>query len=152
MWKTAFVEWLLRVVTWRPGSVASISQSDIQIFLHSDQCFIQVHIGVKKTFSSVVATLSKPVVQYSHRQCIVTSWTYYKWTYIVSLMNSCTCLCQKYHNDILNMLPSFDLITTAATLPEKNQNSSLRNLQNACAEENKSLKLWKVYDMCSCAI
>ena len=43
------------------------------------------------------------------------------------------------------MLPSFDLITTAATLPEKNQNSSLRNLQNTCAEENKSLKLWKVY-------
>ena len=43
------------------------------------------------------------------------------------------------------MLPSFDLITTAATSPEKNQNGSLRNLQNACAEENKSLKLWKVY-------
>ena len=43
------------------------------------------------------------------------------------------------------MLPSFDLIMIAATSPEKNQNSSLRNLQNACAEENKSLKLWKVY-------
>ena len=54
-------------------------------------------------------------------------------------------MCQKYHNDILNMLPSFDLITTAATLPEKNQNSSWRNLQNACAEENNSLKLLKVY-------
>ena len=56
---------------------------------------------------------------------IVPTWFLYhgpttKWTYIVSLMNSCTCMCQKYHNDILNMLPSFDLITTAATLPEKN--------------------------------
>ena len=27
-----------------------------------------------------------------------------------TLMDSCTCLCQKYHIDILNMLPSFDLI------------------------------------------
>ena len=68
---------------------------------------------------------------------LVTSWTYYKWTFIRTLMNSCTCLCQKYHNDILNMLPSFDLITTAASQPEKNRNSALRNLQNACAEETK---------------
>ena len=60
-------------------------------------------------------------------------------------MNSCSCLCQKYHNDILNMLPSFDLITTAAIQPDKNQNSSLRNLQNACAKENKSLKITEMY-------
>ena len=82
---------------------------------------------------------------YFHYKSLIKAWTYYKWTNIVSLMNSCTCLCQKYHNDILYMLPSFDLITTAASQPEKNQNSSLGNLQNACAEENKSLKLWKVY-------
>ena len=29
-------------------------------------------------------------------------------------------LCQKYHNDILNMFPSFDLITTAASQSEEN--------------------------------
>ena len=47
----------------------------------------------------------------------------------------CACLCQKYHNEILNMLPSFDLITTATSRLEKNQNSAMRNLQNMCAEE-----------------
>ena len=68
-------------------------------------------------------------------------------------MNSCTCLCQKYHNDILNMLPSFDLIMTAASQPEKNQNSALRNLQNACTEENKwhkivemHVQLWRIIE------
>ena len=30
-------------------------------------------------------------------------------------------------------------------LARKELNSSLRNLQNACAEENKSLKIWKVH-------
>ena len=40
--KTSFVEWLLRVVTQQPGGVASISQSDIQIFLHRGQ-WMQPH-------------------------------------------------------------------------------------------------------------
>ena len=30
-------------------------------------------------------------------------------------------------------------------LARKEPNSSLKNLQNACAEENKSLKIWKVH-------
>ena len=44
-------------------------------------------------------------------------WTYYKWTLIVTLMNSCTCLCQKYHNDILNMPPRFDVMIVTVTFP-----------------------------------
>ena len=45
------------------------------------------------------------------------AWTYYKWTVIVTLMNSCTCLCQKYHNDILNMPPRFDVMIVTVTFP-----------------------------------
>ena len=47
----------------------------------------------------------------------VLAWTYYKWTLIVTLMNSCTCLCQKYHNDILNMPPRFDVMIVTVTFP-----------------------------------
>ena len=68
-------------------------------------------------------------------------------------MNSYICLCQKYHNDILNMLPSFDLIMTANSQLENNQSSALRNLQNACAEENKwhkivemHVQLWRIIE------
>ena len=42
---------------------------------------------------------------------------YYKWTLIVTLMNSCTCLCQKYHNDILNMPARFDVMIVTVTFP-----------------------------------
>ena len=47
----------------------------------------------------------------------IKAWTYYKWTLIVTLMNSCTCLCQKYHNDILNMPPRFDVMIVTVTFP-----------------------------------
>ena len=43
--------------------------------------------------------------------------TYYKWTFIVTLMNSCTCLCQKYYNDILNMPRRFDVMIVTVTFP-----------------------------------
>ena len=38
-------------------------------------------------------------------------------TLIVTLMNSCTCLSQKYHNDILNMPPRFDVMIVTVTFP-----------------------------------
>ena len=44
------------------------------------------------------------------------------------LMNSCTCLCQKYHNDILNMPPRFDVMIVTVTFPGQKQGSALRNL------------------------
>ena len=67
-------------------------------------------------------------------------------------MNSRTCLCQKYHNNILHMLPSFDLIITAASQPGKNQNSALRILQNACAEENKWHEIVEMHVQLWCII
>ena len=39
--------------------------------------------------------------------CVV-PWTYYKWTFIDALMNSCTCHCQKCHKSISDMLSLFD--------------------------------------------
>ena len=36
------------------------------------------------------------------------TWTYYKWTFIDALMNSCTCHCQKCHKSISDMLSLFD--------------------------------------------
>ena len=61
-------------------------------------------------------------------QSTIIPWTYYKWTLIVTLMNSCTCLCQKYHNDILNMPPRFDVMIVTVTFPGEKQGSALRNL------------------------
>ena len=40
---------------------------------------------------------------YHHRP-----WTYYTWTFIHALMNSCTCHCQKCHKSISDMLSLFD--------------------------------------------
>ena len=39
---------------------------------------------------------------------LVIPWTYYKWTFIDALMNSCTCHCQKCHKSISDMLSLFD--------------------------------------------
>ena len=60
--------------------------------------------------TSVVSLAVQGIIRIANEEsnCIL-PWTYYKWTLIVTLMNSCTCLCQKYHNDILNMPPRFDV-------------------------------------------
>ena len=53
-------------------------------------------------------------------------WTYEEWTFILSLMNSCTCLCQERHNNILNMLPCFDPLWFTSSLPGEEQNITLK--------------------------
>ena len=65
---------------------------------------------------------------------------------MLSLINSFTCVCQKRHNNILNVLPCFDRMWSAA---KQGITLSLRHLQTTCAEDNKSLKSWEMH---TCAV
>ena len=50
-----------------------------------------------------------------------------------------TCLCQKRHTNILNMLPCFDLMCSAASWPGEKRGIALKTLFNIVEERFKQL-------------
>ena len=84
------------------------SESSVHVCVSVLSVWLCVHVWMSDFYFELILVWMIYFWIISLEICLVLSWTYYKWTFIDALMNSCTCHCQKCHKSISDMLSLFD--------------------------------------------